>query len=653
MDKEDKTKEELFIELNDLHQAFISLKESSEKEIREIRLSEEKFRKAYMTSPDSININRLADGMYISINEGFTRITGYTEKDIIGKTSLEMNIWANPDDRMYLVKELEQKGEVRDFEAEFLAKDGKVIFGSMSASIIYLDNIPHLLNVTRDISKSKRYEKALAQERYLMDAIMNNLTDHVYFKDRESRFIRINKDHAKVFGLSDPSLAVGKTDFDFFTEEHARQAYNDEQEIIRTGQPLSVEEKETWEDGHITWVSTIKMPLYDDKDNIVGTFGISRDVTSRKKTEEELAAERNLLRTLIDYMPDRIYAKDLKSRFIIFNNALMKRMGKSDPDDIIGKTDFDLIQHDLAAQYYANEQEIIRSGQPMIDQEESRSIDGKTSWSLTTKVPLLDTEGKIYGIVGIGKDITERKLAEEEIKLRNELLQVINAEKDKFFSILAHDLRGPLSSFMAATQILTEEMQSMSLEEIKDITISMKTDASNIYALLENLLEWSRLKRNIMEFVKIKFNLKSKIASSTQPISEMAEKKNIKITISVPENLEINADDHMFGTIIRNLVSNAVKFTRIGGKINISAFKKQDSPIEINISDTGIGMSADLKNRLFILNEKINRKGTEGEPSSGLGLLLCKEFIEKHGGKIWAESEEGKGSTFSFTLPVA
>jgi len=653
MDKEDKTKEELFIELNDLHQAFISLKESSEKEIREIRLSEEKFRKAYMTSPDSININRLADGMYVSINEGFTRITGYTEKDIIGKTSLEMNIWANPDDRMYLVKELEQKGEVRDFEAEFLAKDGKVIFGSMSASIIYLDNIPHLLNVTRDISKSKRYEKALAQERYLMDAIMNNLTDHVYFKDRESRFIRINKDHAKVFGLSDPSLAVGKTDFDFFTEEHARQAYNDEQEIIRTGQPLSVEEKETWEDGHITWVSTIKMPLYDDKDNIVGTFGISRDVTSRKKTEEELAAERNLLRTLIDYMPDRIYAKDLKSRFIIFNNALMKRMGKSDPDDIIGKTDFDLIQHDLAAQYYANEQEIIRSGQPMIDQEESRSIDGKTSWSLTTKVPLLDTEGKIYGIVGIGKDITERKLAEEEIKLRNELLQVINAEKDKFFSILAHDLRGPLSSFMAATQILTEEMQSMSLEEIKDITISMKTDASNIYALLENLLEWSRLKRNIMEFVKIKFNLKSKIASSIQPLSEMAEKKNIKITISVPENLEINADDHMFGTIIRNLVSNAVKFTRIGAKINISAFKKQDSPIEINISDTGIGMSADLKNRLFILNEKINRKGTEGEPSSGLGLLLCKEFIEKHGGKIWAESEEGKGSTFSFTLPVA
>ena len=591
--------------------------------------------------------------MYISINEGFTRITGYTEKDIIGKTSLEMNIWANPDDRMYLVKELEQKGEVRDFEAEFLAKDGKVIFGSMSASIIYLDNIPHLLNVTRDISKSKRYEKALAQERYLMDAIMNNLTDHVYFKDRESRFIRINKDHAKVFGLSDPSLAVGKTDFDFFTEEHARQAYNDEQEIIRTSQPLSVEEKETWEDGHITWVSTIKMPLYDDKDNIVGTFGISRDVTSRKKTEEELAAERNLLRTLIDYMPDRIYAKDLKSRFIIFNNALMKRMGKSDPDDIIGKTDFDLIQHDLAAQYYANEQEIIRSGQPMIDQEESRSIDGKTSWSLTTKVPLLDTEGKIYGIVGIGKDITERKLAEEEIKLRNELLQVINAEKDKFFSILAHDLRGPLSSFMAATQILTEEMQSMSLEEIKDITISMKTDASNIYALLENLLEWSRLKRNIMEFVKIKFNLKSKIASSIQPLSEMAEKKNIKITISVPENLEINADDHMFGTIIRNLVSNAVKFTRIGGKINISAFKKQDNPIEINISDTGIGMSADLKNRLFILNEKINRKGTEGEPSSGLGLLLCKEFIEKHGGKIWAESEEGKGSTFSFTLPVA
>jgi signal transduction histidine kinase len=180
----------------------------------------------------------------------------------------------------------------------------------------------------------------------------------------------------------------------------------------------------------------------------------------------------------------------------------------------------------------------------------------------------------------------------------------------------------------------------------------MKTDASNIYNLLENLLEWSRLKRNVMEFVKIKFSLDKKIASCIQPISEMARKKEIEINISVPDDIEVTADDHMFDTVIRNLVSNAVKFTRKKGKIDISAFKNQDNFIEIIITDTGIGMSAELKNKLFLLNEKVNRKGTEGEPSSGLGLLLCKEFIEKHGGKIWVESEVGKGSTFTFTIPA-
>jgi signal transduction histidine kinase len=187
-------------------------------------------------------------------------------------------------------------------------------------------------------------------------------------------------------------------------------------------------------------------------------------------------------------------------------------MGKSGSDDIIGKTDFDLVPHDLAAQYYANEQEIIRSGQPLINHEESMgSISGTTRWNLTTKVPLLDSQGKIIGIVGIGRDITERKKAEEEIKLKNEMLLTINAEKDKFFSILAHDLKGPLSAFLGATQILTEEIQTMTLEEIKDITVSMKESASHIYGLLENLLEWSRLKRGMMDFTPEIFNAKQKI----------------------------------------------------------------------------------------------------------------------------------------------
>jgi len=503
----------------------------------------------------------------------------------------------------------------------------------------------------QSIHERNQVEEKLTQERYLIDALLKNIPDHIYFKDRDSRFLRVNSAQAKMFGSTDPDQIIGKTDFDFFSEEHARQAFEDEQTIILTGQPVIKEEKETWTDRQDSWVYTTKVPLYDNDGKIVGTFGISRDITRRKKAEEELAAERNLLRNLIDNMPDRIYAKDLNSRFIVCNEALVKRMGMTNLEDIIGKTDFDLVPKDLATQYYSNEQEIIKTGKPLINHEESMgSISGSVRWNLSTKVPFRDTSGKIVGIVGMGRDITDRKLAEEEIKLKNELLQTINAEKDKFFSILAHDLKGPLSAFLSATQILIENIQVMTLEEIKEISVSMKTSASNIYSLLENLLEWSRLRRGALDFVPEKFDLKKKVKECVDVLSESARKKRIATTISIPDGLEVFADNHMFDSVIRNLISNAIKFTPLGGNVSVTTEYSNDHSIIVNVIDSGIGMPPDLKSKLFLLNEKTNRNGTEGELSTGLGLLLCKEFIEKNGGKIWVESEVGKGSVFSFTV---
>ena len=153
-----------------------------------------------------------------------------------------------------------------------------------------------------ELRQRKRAEVALIEERHLLQTLMDNLPDAIYFKDRESHFTRINKAHAKLFGLSDPAQAVGKTDFDFFTAEHAQEAYNDEQEIIRTGQPIvDKEEKETWPDGHVTWVSTTKMPLRDAHGNSIGTFGVSRDITERKQAEGELRERESVLRAITEF----------------------------------------------------------------------------------------------------------------------------------------------------------------------------------------------------------------------------------------------------------------------------------------------------------------------------------------------------------------
>jgi signal transduction histidine kinase len=264
------------------------------------------------------------------------------------------------------------------------------------------------------------------------------------------------------------------------------------------------------------------------------------------------------------------------------------------------------------------------------------------------------SENDVRFLSSIGGQIAisiDRKRNEEEISLKNDLLQTINAEKDKFFSIIAHDLRGPLSAFVAATQIITEEIQTMSIDEIRDITASMKNSASNIYSLLENLLEWSRMRRGAMDFIPEKLNLKKEVLSCINVLSESIRNKRIEIDTIIPDDMLILADIHMFETIVRNLVSNAIKFTMPGGKVIVSAGYTDNQDTEISITDTGIGMSAELTNRLFHLSEKTSRPGTEGEPSTGLGLLLCKEFIEKHGGRIHVESEIGKGSTFTFTFP--
>ena len=685
--------EEFMGEHKDLQSEFNSLKEIYGKEINELRQSEEKLRKscekykiAYMNSPDAININRLSDGMYVSVNDGFTKILGYTENDAIGRSSLEMNIWVNPEDRENLVKELESGGNVKDYEADFLSKTGNIVPGLLSASLIDLDGVPHILTVVRDITVSKKAEEALAKEQFLINSLMNNLSDHVYFKDLNSKFIRTNKSHAISFGLTDPKHVIGKSDFDFFTEKAANQAFEDEQAIIKTGQSILKEEKLTRKDSSDVWFSAMKMPLRDNDGKIIGTFGISRDITGRKRSELENYALfeiiqgitstdklDELLKLIHNSLGKVVYAdncfvalKDQTSGLFSFpyfvdkvdTTPIPTSMGKSCSDYVFRTVKPLLLnQKKFDRLVEQGEVELIGSNSPSwigIPLQTPSKVIGVLVLQHYEKENVY-SENDLKFLVSIGNQIAiaiERKKAEEEISFKNEQLQLINAEKDKFFSIIAHDLRGPLSAFVDATQILTEEIQNMDLEEIKDITMSMKTSASNIYGLLENLLEWSRLRRGAMDFVPENLNLKKKIEASIDVLSESAREKGIGLTISVPCELEIRADIHMFDTIIRNLISNAIKFTISGGKVIVTANYNGDHYIVVKINDSGIGMAPELRNKLFQIDEKTSRPGTEGETSTGLGLLLCKEFIEKHGGKIWVESSVGQGSTFSFSLPL-
>jgi two-component system, sensor histidine kinase and response regulator len=243
---------------------------------------------------------------------------------------------------------------------------------------------------------------------------------------------------------------------------------------------------------------------------------------------------------------------------------------------------------------------------------------------------------------------THVKLYRQSIELKK-----LNITKDKFFSIIAHDLRGPMGGFMGLTDVLAEELRSMTMDEIQKYLDTMRKTATNLFSLLENLLYWARIQQGGVPFNPKGVLLHPVVIETIHMMQETANRKGIEIIYDIPEHIEVFADIHVLQTVLRNHISNAVKFTSKGGIVSLSAKVTSNKSVEISIKDTGIGMNQGMIESLFQLDSQNGRPGTDGEPSTGLGLLLCKEFVEKHGGHITVESEVGKGSIFSFTIPSA
>ena len=652
MNNENKTREELLKDLIETRREIEVLKVQCEKNVLKNELTE----KALHTNHVFLNeIGKMANvgGWELNVESGIVKWTNEVyrihEVELDFDPSLNQAIEFYTEDSKPVIELAIQRaiesGEPYDLELEIITAKGNTKWVHAIGKPNYVnDNLSSISGTFQDITERKRIEKELAHEKFLFNALMDHLPDSIYFKDLKSRFIRINKASSRSNRFADPGDAIGKSDFDLFTEEHAQQAFKDEQTVIETGKPLNLEEKETRENRADRWVSTVKVPLYDNDRKIIGTFGISRDITEEKKIKEQLF----FLAYAFKSISECVSVTDMDDNIIFLNQAFLETYGFEE-NELMGKS-ISIIRSPN------NKPEIV---------EEILPSTKKGSWRgellnlrkdrsefpvyVVTSV-IRNDQSEPIALIGIATDITLRKKEEENINGMNEKLKIINAEKDKFFSILAHDLRGPLSAFVGATQILTEDSSSMDMEDVREISKEMKSSASNIYNLLENLLEWSRLMQGRMDFVPEKVNLKKKIEECTAVSRESALNKRIGINIAIPENISVVVDNHMFDTIIRNLVSNAIKFTPVDGTVILSVKEVSDKEIMINITDSGIGIPQNLIGKLFSLTEKTNRNGTEGEPSTGLGLLLCKEFVEKHGGKITVESVEGKGTTFSFTI---
>ena len=244
-------------------------------------------------------------------------------------------------------------------------------------------------------------------------------------------------------------------------------------------------------------------------------------------------------------------------------------------------------------------------------------------------------------------------LAEKTVQLdeKNSQLQEANASKDRFFSIISHDLRAPFVGLLGLTQLITDEFDTYEREQLKSIMLKLRKSSESMYALLENLLTWSRIQRGLIEHQPLPLDLQDLVKKNFYLLHSNAGQKQITLSHTIPDQIRVYADEKMVDTVLRNLLSNALKFTYCGGNVHVSVMEESDDMLSIAVTDTGIGMNEENLAKLFRIDAKFTRTGTADEHGTGLGLILCKEFVERNGGRIEVESEVEKGTTFRFTLP--
>jgi PAS domain S-box-containing protein len=529
--------------------------------------------------------------------------------------------------------------------------------------------------VAHAIRKCRR-EHELICEQNLLKALLDNIPDAIYFKDINSQFIKVNEAMAEAYGKVEPKELLGKSDFDLFTKEHAQPAYIDEQEIIHTGVPLIGKiEKETLADGRINWVTTTKLPLRDTHGSIIGTMGISRNVTDLKATEDALAHETALLKTIIDHALAGIYVKDREGRYLIVNEGHAKYLGAHSPAECIGQTVDRFFDPEQAAKVNAFDTEIIQSGkgkENMID--ERRLSNGDHVWLLTSKVPLFDDDGVCTGLVGISQDITLQKKNELQLKstiqtLEDTKLQLIEAEKLKTVGRLAagiaHEVKNPLSVVLLGVDYLL----SSKLYKNKDIAMmlnDMKQAVLKANDVVFELLDYSSPHEVNMLPASINLTIEHVLGLMRHSMREA----HVRLVDERDESLpEVSIDASKIDQVFINLILNAISVMPDGGELTVRTYTKRmreagsnvssamtehfrigDTIVVVEILDSGTGI--DAKNQAKVFDPFFSTK-TTGE-GTGLGLSVTRSIVDMHRGMITLENRnDAPGACAQLLFPTA
>jgi PAS domain S-box-containing protein len=613
-------------------------------EVMERRRSEERLRTIFQTSPDAVAISRLEDGLMLEVNGGFTDMTGYSRSEAIGHTTVELHLWHNPEARQKMIQLLTQQGFLKNFEIEVQRRDGSLTTVLLSARWIDFEGERHLLSVVRDIGDWKEARARL----HLLSNAVEQTGEGIGIADLDGTILFMNQAFAAMHGY-EVSEVVGRQIATLHTAEQMPCVEYALRQTLQTGE-FSGEVMHARRDGS-AFPGLMHVSLLRDDDGApIAIIGALRDISDLKRAEARLQESEAHYRAIVEDQTELICRFRPDGILTFVNDAYCRYFGKT-RQDLVGQNFMALIFEEDRGREQASLATISQQNPIITIQHRVLLAPDAIRWQEWTDRAIFDDQGRLVEFQAVGRDITEQRVMEGELRQARKAAEAASLAKSAFLANMSHEIRTPLNAIIGFADLLKDGMAGPVTSDQQEYLGEILQGGHRLLSLITDILDLSRLEVERTEIAKEVVDLDLLLGEGLESFRQKARQRNISLQLEIDTSIgTIVSDERILRKVVKRLLENALKFTPPGGSVGIVAGQEKGE-LRITVWDTGIGISEELVARLFLPFQQGDSSITKEYQGLGLGLVLCKRFLELLGGRIQVESTVQAGSRFTFFVP--